>query len=115
MNLTRKSLVLVALVFVALGSFSSQAQAQDRVYTFVNSTNHEVILGLYYPPGLALPPGSLTSMKLKPGVSWAYTMNSSLPNVRVDLSGGSWKDYKGNTFFIGTNPGANPAGTYTIK
>ncbi len=89
MNLTGKSLVLVALVVVALCGFSSQALAEDRLYTFVNGTNHEVTVFLIYPPGTTPGPGSPTQMKLKPGVSWAYTTNSGLPNLRVDLNGGT--------------------------
>jgi len=115
MNLSGKSLMQVALVMLALCAFSSQAIAEDRVYTFVNGTNHEVTVFLIYPPGTTPGPGSPTQMKLKPGVSWAYTTNSGIPNLRVDLSGGTWKDFKGSAFFVGTNLGAAPGGTYAIK
>ena len=54
-------------------------------------------------------------MKLKAGNSWNYTLNSSLPNLRVDLIGGTWKDFKGNALFVGANSGGAPGGTYAIK
>jgi len=114
-NLTRKSLILVFLAVVAVCGFKSQALADDRTYSFVNGSNHEVTVVLLYPPGTVPGPGAITQMKLKPGVTWNYTMNSSLPNLRVDLMGGSWKDYKGTAFFIGVNSGAAAGGTYAIK
>jgi hypothetical protein len=115
MNLTRNSLVLVALAVVAFCGFTSQAQAEDRVYSFVNGSNHEITINLIYPPGVQPGPGSVTQMKLKPGVTWTYTTNSGIPNLRVDLAGGTWKDFKGTAFFVGTNMGGAPAGTYAIK
>jgi hypothetical protein len=115
MNLTGKSLILVVLAVVALCGFSSQAVAEDRTYSFVNGSNHEVTLYLIYPPGTAPGPGAITQMKLKPGNTWKYTMNATTPNIRVDLAGGTWKDYKGTALLVGVNLGAAPGGTYAIK
>jgi hypothetical protein len=115
MNFTGKSLMLVAFAILALCGFSSQAVAENRTYSFVNSSNREVTLYLIYPPGTAPGPGAITQMKLKPGNTWNYTLNSSLPNIRVDLAGGTWKDFKGAVLFAGANPGGAPGGTYAIK
>jgi hypothetical protein len=115
MNLSGKSLILVVLSILALGGFSSQAVAESRTYSFVNGSNHEVTLYLIYPPGAARAPGAVTQMKLKPHDTWNYTLGSSLPNIRVDLVGGTWKDYKGTALFVGVNSGSAPGGTYAIQ
>lgn len=115
MKLPGKSLISFVALLLALGALIPSAQAADQSYTFTNSSKNTVTLILNYPNSVQVPPTAIRQMVLKPGQSWNYTMNSSLPNVRVDLSGGAWKDYKGTAFFIGTNPGATPGGTYVIK
>lgn len=107
-------LMRFVVVLLAVFSLVSQARA-DETYIFTNTSNHDVTLFLLYPNSVQVPPTAIRQMTIKPGQSWSYTMNQSLPNVRVDISGGSWKDYKGTAFFIGTNPGANKSGTYAIK
>ncbi len=115
MKLTGKSSMLVALAILAFCAFSSQASAEDRTYSFVNGSSHEVTLYFIYPSSQSPGPGAITQMKLKPNSTWNYTVSSTLPNIRVDLSGGTWKDYKGNALFVGVNLGAAPGGTYAIK
>src|SRR5262249_3408193 len=112
-KLPAKILISLATVVLAL-CLVSQARA-DETYVFTNTSNHDVTLYLNYPNSVQIPPTAVRQQVLKAGQSWSYTMNPTLPNVRIDLAGGTWKDYKGTVFFIGTNPGANKGGTYTIK
>jgi|SRR6516225_8598461 len=110
-----KSLFLLCLALIAVCGIASRAQADDKVYHFVNKTNHEVTLALIYPQGVNMTTGAPNQMKLKAGQTWDYTVNTNLPNIRIDLSGGTWENYKGTVFFAGNNFGAASPGTYNIK
>jgi hypothetical protein len=101
----------LALIVTAL-SFSVVGLCQDnRCYTLVNTTKHDVVVNFQYPNGV-IPQDGIYSQTFSPDAKFTHCFPSYSARANIATPNTLWEGNK--AMVMGNTPGALPPGTYKM-